>query len=186
MKKILAVLLVCVLLCPRAVLASNSQVSGASAHIYTFHELTGLSENDINRIVITRLSDGASCSTGLRKLISDIYFAINTQSFGVNIPCEDDRPSYSITFLSENGLEAIYVLTQGIKIKRLDGLTYKSSQEEQLAATVEQAFSLISNDSAPWASDYIASAKELGLMGGPTHLILQCSCNARSLRCADL
>lgn len=170
MKKILAVLLVCALLCPSAVLASNSQGSGASAHIYTFHELTGLSENDINRIVITRLSDRASYSTGLKKLISDIYSAINTQSFGVNIPREDDQPTYSIMFLAENGQEAIYVLSQGIKIKRLDGLTYKSSQEERLVATVEQAFSLIANDSSPWASDYIVRAKELGLMDGLTSL----------------
>lgn len=166
MKKILAVLFVCALLCPSTVLASNSQGSGGSAHIHTFHELTGFSENDINRIVITRLSDGASYSTGLRKLISDIYSAINTQSFGVNIPRENDRPTYSITFLAENGQEAIYFLTQGIKIKRLDGLTYKSSHKEQLTATVEQVFSLIANDSAPWASDYIAAAKDLGLLTG--------------------
>lgn len=173
MKK-LAVLFMCTLLCLTAVLASNSQYSGASARIYTFHELTRLSENDINRIVITRLSDGVSYSTDYRKLISDIYSAINTQSFGVNIPSEDDRPSYSITFLSENGQEAIYVLAQGIKVQRLDGLTYKSSQEEQLTATIEQTFSLITNDYAPWAFDYIARAKDLGLIEGLPSL----SCSA--------
>lgn len=138
---------------------------GASAHVYTFEELTGFSKDDIDHIVIRNGMDGVGYSTAYDKIISDIYTAINTKSFNVYI--KDGNSGgwrYKILFFDKNNSGYTYSISNGMYVKRNSGLTYRTSNEEELEKVVENAYNLIANDCGNWCADYVVKAKDLGFL----------------------
>ncbi len=167
MKKCIAVfvlwrLLVSTLACS----AETEPVSGGDpARLYTFEELTGLSREKIDHIVIRSGSDGSGYSTAYGKILTDIYNTINTKSF---TPCVSQENSggwkYQILFFDENNDGCTYSISKGIYPEGHGGLAYRTTEEEKLETVVEAAYALIANDCSNWASDYIAQAKDIGLL----------------------
>ncbi|MBE7021187.1 MAG: S-layer homology domain-containing protein [Ruminococcaceae bacterium] len=146
MKRLLSLLVVLVLsvsfLPCRADGGITSQGS-ASAHVYTFEELTGLSGEDITRINIRSGADGVEYSTTLEEVISEIYSAINTKTFNVYMG-ETDGWSYEITFIDKNNSEYTYTIPNGITVKAKDGLTYRTT-DENLKKVVERSYKIIAD-----------------------------------------
>lgn len=144
---------------------------GASARVYTFEELTGLSREDIDHIVIRKGTDGVGYSTAYGKIISDIYTAINTKSFDVYVKDGNSGGwQYEVIFFDENNEGYTYNISKGIYVKRNSGLTYRTSNEDELKKVVESAYNLIANDCSNWSADYIAEAKDLGFLNGLTDI----------------
>ncbi len=136
---------------------------GDPARVYDFEELTGLSREDIDHIVIRNGADGIAYSTSYDKIISEIYTAINTKSYNVHIG-DGDGWSYEISFVDKNNSAFTYTIPTGITVKAKDGLTYRTSNEEELKKVIEKSYNLIANDCSDWAADYIAQAKDLELL----------------------
>lgn len=138
---------------------------GDPAYVYDFEELTGLSREDVDHIVIRSGVDGVGYSTAYDKIISEVYNAINTKSFNVYI--KDGNSGgwrYQILFFDKNNSAHTYTISTGIVVKEKDGLTYRTSNEEELKNVVEKAYNLIANDCSNWAADYIVKAKDLGFL----------------------
>lgn len=153
MKRLLSLLVVLVLLVsalPCSADNSTATQGSASAHVYTFEELTGLSREDIDHISICNGADGIFYSTTYDKIITDIYNTINTKSFVVDMS-EDIRGGfgYKILFFDSNdtpyNMAYTYTIPHGIVIKEMDGLTYITSNEEELKNVVEKAYNLIAD-----------------------------------------
>jgi len=122
----------------------------ASAHIYTFEELTGLSREDIDHISICSGKNGIYYSTTYDKVIDDIYNAINTKSFSVDINDDvSDSFDYRVLFFDSKdmpyNMAYTYVIPHGIVIKEKDGLTYRTSNENELKQVVEKSYNLIAD-----------------------------------------
>ena len=152
MKKIISILL-CLFLISSQILVfatENNSQGSASAHVYTFEELTGLSREDIDHISICNGVDGIFYSTTYDKIITDIYNTINTKSFVVDMS-EDIRGGfgYKILFFDSNdtpyNMAYTYTIPHGIVIKEKDGLTYRTSNEEELKNVVEKSYNLIAD-----------------------------------------
>ena len=82
MKRVLSLLVVLVMLVsalPCSADNSTATQGSASAHVYTFEELTGLSREDIDHIIIRSGMNGINYSTTYDKVITDIYNTINTK-----------------------------------------------------------------------------------------------------------
>ena len=138
---------------------------GDSARIYTFEELTGLSREDIHHIVIRSGMDGVGYSTAYDEIISDIYNVINTKSFNVYMSEGNSGGwRYQILFFDKDNAASAYTISTGITVKEKDGLTYRTSNEEELKKIVADAYNLIANDCSNWSADYIAEAKDLGIL----------------------
>ena len=144
---------------------------GDPAYVFDFEELTGLSGEDIDHIVIRSGVNGVGYSTAYDKVISEIYTAINTKSF--NVYMKDGNSGgwqYQILFFDKNNFAHTYIISTGIVIKEKDGLTYRTSNEEELKNVVEKAYNIIANDCSDWSADYIAQAKDLGFLNSVTDI----------------
>ena len=81
MKRILSIILsVVMLLSTSVVFAEEPKGDGTPPRYYTFEELTGLSREDIDHIVIRSGIDGVGYSTAYDKIITDIYNFINNDT----------------------------------------------------------------------------------------------------------
>jgi len=172
MKRLLSLLVVLVMLVSALPCSANNSTAtqgSASAHVYTFEELTGLSREDVDHIAICNGADGIYHSTTYDKIITDIYNTINTKSFVVDMS-EDIRGGfgYKILFFDSNdtpyNMAYTYTIPHGIVVKEKDGLTYITSNEEELKNVVQKAYDLIANDCSDWSADYIVKAKDIGLL----------------------
>lgn len=168
MKKIISLLVLLVMLISAFHCnAETEPISGGDpARMYTFEELTGLSIEDIDHIVIRSGNDGIGYSAAYNKIVSDVYTAINTKSF---IPSSDgsgDGWSYEIIFFDKNDNEIKYNISSGIvpQDSKYLNVAYRTADAEELQTAVENAYNLIANDCSDWASDYIAQAKDIGLL----------------------
>ena len=171
MKKFFSILLVIVLLGTQSIFAKENLGDGDPANILTFEELTGLSREDIDHIVIRSGVNGIGYSTAYEKVISEIYNAINTKSFNVDMKeGNTDGWSYQILFFDKNNSGPTYTISSGIVVKEKDGLTYRTSNEEQLKNVVEKAYGLIANDCSNWSADYIVQAKDVGFLEDVTDI----------------
>ena len=145
---------------------TQKESDGTPARTYTFEELTGLSREDIDHIVIRSGLDGIGYSTAYEKIITDIYNTINTKSF---LPYVQEGNSggwlYEIIFFDKNTKSYSYNISIGITPESgFSGLSYRTTNEEELKAVVEKAYNLVSNDCSEWSSDYIVQAKDIGLL----------------------
>lgn len=168
MKKLVSILLVVMLLGTQLVFAEEKLSGGDPANVLTFEELTGLSREDIDHIVIRSGMDGIGYSTAYDKVISEMYTAINTKSF--NVYMKDGNSGgwhYQILFFDKDNSEHTYTISNGMVVK---GITYRTSNEEELKKVVEDAYNLIANDSSNWSADYIAQAKDVGFLEGITDI----------------
>ena len=171
MKKLLSLLVALVMLLS-ALSCSAENSTSASAHHYTFEELTGLSRDDIDHIVIRSGVDGVGYSTAYEKVITDIYNTINKKTF---LPYVQESNSggwkYEILFFDENNKGATYNISKGITPKSgHSGLSYKTTNETELVVIIEKAYGLIANDCSNWAADYIVEAKDLGFLDDVTEI----------------
>ena len=146
---------------------------GTPPRAYTFEELTELSREDIDHIVIRSGVNGVEYSTAYEKIITDIYNTINTKSF---LPYVQEGNSggwsYEILFFDKNNQGCTYNLSKGITPESgFSGLSYRTTNEEELKLVVEKAYNLISNDCSNWSADYIVKAKDLGFLDNVTDLI---------------
>ncbi len=148
--------------------AETKPISGGDpARTYTFEELTNLSREDIDHLVIRSGNDGIRYSTAYDTIITDVYTAINTKSF---LPTAKegtgDGWSYEVIFFDKNNQSFVYNTTSGIvpKENKYGGLAYMTNNAEELQTVVENAYNLIANDCSDWACDYIAKAKNIGLL----------------------
>ncbi len=73
-------------------------------------------------------------------------------------------------FFDENNEGYTYNISNGIYVKRNSGLTYRTTNEDELKKVVESAYNLIANDCSNWSADYIAEAKDLGFLNGLTDI----------------
>lgn len=168
MKKIISLLVLLVILV--SVFPCNAETKSVGgedpARMYTFEELTDLSREDIDHLVIRGGSDGIRYSTAYDKIISDVYTAINTKSFLPSLGGGGDGWSYEIIFIDKNNQEFQYNILAGIvpKDSKYSNIAYKTVDTGNLQAVVENAYDLIANDCSDWASDYIAQAKDIGLL----------------------
>ena len=172
MKKLVCIILVVMLLGTHSVFAEEKLSCGDTEHVYTFEELTGLSREDIDHIVIRSGMDGVGYSTSYDKVVSEIYTAINTKSFNVYI--KDGNSGgwrYEILFFDKNNSVHCYTISTGIVVEAKDGLTYRTSNEEELKNVVEKAYDLISNDCSDWSADYIVKAKDIELLKNISGLV---------------
>lgn len=145
---------------------------GTPPRAYTFEELTSLSRDDIDHIIIRSGMNGINYSTAYDKVITDIYNAINTKSF---LPYVKEGNSggwsYEIIFFDKANKKYTYNFSSGITPESgFNGLSYRSENEE-LKAVVEKAYNLISNDCSEWSSDYIVQASDLGFLKGITDIL---------------
>ena len=162
MKKLVSILLAVILLGTHLVFAEEKLNGGDPANILTFEELTGLSREDIDHIVIRSGIDGVGYSTAYDKIISEIYNAINTKSFNVDMKEGNSGGwQYQILFFDKNNSGDTYTISTGIVVK---GITYRTSNEEELKKVVANAYELIANDCSNWSADYIVQAKDLGFL----------------------
>lgn len=162
MKKLVSILLVIMLLGTQLVFAEEKLSGGDPANVLTFEELTGLSREDIDHIVIRSGLDGVGYSTAYDKVISEIYTVINTKSF--NVYMKDGNSGgwrYQIKFFDKDNSAHTYTISTGIVVR---GITYRTSNEEDLKKVVEDAYNLIANDCSNWSADYIAQAKDFGFL----------------------
>lgn len=150
--------------------ADNSVTSqgSASAQLYSFEELTGLSIEDIDHVVIRNGVDGVGYSTDHEKVITDIYRVINTKSF---LPYVQEGHSggwiYEILFYDKNNQCATYNISTGISPERgFDGLSFRTTNETQLVSVVEKAYLLVSCNCSDWAKEYVEKAIDIGLLKG--------------------
>ena len=165
MKKVLSIILsVVMLLSTSVVFAEEPKGDGTPPRYYTFEELTGLSREDIDHIVIRSGIDGVGYSTAYDKIITDIYNFINTKSFTVYNP-EDNKDgwSYQILFFDKNNNAPIYTISSGIVVPEINNLTFRTSNESNLEIAVENAYKQIALDCINWASDYIVEANDIGI-----------------------
>lgn len=145
---------------------------GTPAKTYSFEELTGLSREKIDHIVIRSGVDGVGYSTAYEKVITDIYNTINTKTF---LPYVQEGNSggwkYEILFFDENNKGATYNMSKGITPKSgHSGLSYRTTNETELVVITEKAYGLIANDCSNWAADYIVEAKDLGFLDDVTEI----------------
>ena len=176
MKRLLSLLVVLVLLVsalPCSADSSTATQGSASAHVYTFEELTGLSREDIDHIIIRSGMNGINYSTTYDKVITDIYNTINTKSF---LPYVKEGNSggwiYEIIFFDKANKKYTYNFSSGITPESgHSGLSYRSENVEELKAIVEKAYNLISNDCSEWSADYIVQAKDIGLLENVSGLV---------------
>ena len=168
MKRLVSILLVVMLLGTQLVFAEEKLSDGTPARAYTFEELTSLSREDIDHIVIRSGLDGIGYSTAYEKIITDIYNAINTKSF---LPYVQEGNSggwhYQILFFDKDNSGQTYTISSGMVV---GGITYRTSDEEELKKVVESAYNLISNDCSNWAADYITQAKDVGFLEDVTDI----------------
>ena len=172
MKKLVSILLVVMLLGTQLVFAEEKLSDGTPPRTYTFEELTDLTRADIDHIVIRSGLDGIGYSTTYEKIITDIYNVINTKSF---LPYVQEGNSggwlYEIIFFDKNTKSYSYNISMGITPESgFSGLSYRTTNEEELKIVVEKAYNLISNDCSEWSADYIVQAKDLGLLDGITDI----------------
>ena len=175
MKRLLSLLVVLVLLVsalPCSADSSTATQGSASAHVYTFEELTGLSREDIDHIIIRSGMNGINYSTTYDKVITDIYNTINTKSF---LPYVKEGNSggwiYEIIFFDKANKKYTYNFSSGITPESgHSGLSYRSENVEELKAIVEKAYNLISNDCSEWSADYIVQAKDIGFLDSVTDI----------------
>ena len=176
MKRVLSLLVVLVMLVsalPCSADISTATQGSASAHVYTFEELTGLSREDIDHIIIRSGMNGINYSTTYDKVITDIYNTINTKSF---LPYVKEGNSdgwiYEIIFFDKANKKHTYNFSSGITPESgHSGLSYRSENVEELKAIVEKAYNLISNDCSEWSADYIVQAKDIGLLENVSGLV---------------
>ena len=165
MKKVLSIILsVVMFLSTSVVFAEEPKGDGTPPRYYTFEELTGLSREDIDHIVIRSGIDGVGYSTAYDKIITDIYNFINTKSFTVYNP-EDNKDgwSYQILFFDKNNNGPTYTISSGIVVPEINNLTFRTSNESNLEIAVENAYKQIALDCINWASDYIVEANDIGI-----------------------
>lgn len=168
MKKILPLLVVLTMLISALPCNADTQKIGGGTppRTYTFEELTGLSKENIDHIVIRSGLDGIGYSTAYEKIITDIYNAINTKTF---LPYVQEGNSggwlYDIIFFDKNTKSYNYNISIGITPESgFSGLSYRTTNEEELKNVVEKAYDLIANDCSNWSADYIVQAKDIGLL----------------------
>lgn len=165
MKKVLSIILsVVMLLSTSVVFAEEPKGDETPPRYYTFEELTGLSREDVDHIVIRSGIDGVGYSTAYDKIITDIYNFINTKSFTVYNP-EDNKDgwSYQILFFDKNNNGPTYTISSGIVIPEISNLTFRTSNEPSLEIAVEKAYKQMALICTNWASDYIIEANDLGI-----------------------
>lgn len=166
MKRILSIILSVIIILSTAVVvfAEEPKGDGTPPRYYTFEELTGLSREDIDHIVIRSGIDGVGYSTAYDKIITDIYNFINTKSFTVYNP-EDNKDgwSYQILFFDKNNNGPTYTISSGIVIPEISNLTFRTSNEPSLEIAVEKAYKQMALICTNWASDYIIEANDLGI-----------------------
>lgn len=165
MKKVLSIILsVVMLLSTSVVFAEEPKGDGTPPRYYTFEELTGLSREDIDHIVIRSGIDGVGYSTAYDKIITDIYNFINTKSFTVYNPDGNSGGwAYQILFFDENNSGPTYTISSGIVVPEINNLTFRTSNESNLEIAVENAYKQIALDCINWASDYIVEANDIGI-----------------------
>lgn len=175
MKKLLPLLVVLTMLISALPCNADTQKIGGGTppRTYTFEELTGLSKENIDHIVIRSALDGIGYSTAYEKIITDIYNAINTKSF---LPYVQEGNSggwiYEITFFDKNTKSYSYNISIGITPENgFSGLSYRTTNEEELKNVVEKAYNLISNDCSEWSTDYIVHAKDMGFLEGISDIL---------------
>lgn len=144
----------------------NKEVTGKPETL-TFEDLTGLSRTDIDHVIIRSGVNGIGYSTAYEKVISEIYNAINTKSFNVNIK-DGDGWSYQIIFFDKDNSEHTYTISTGMTVK---GTSYRTSNEEELKNVVESAYNLVANYCSNWSADYIVQARDLGFLKGITDIL---------------
>ena len=146
------------------VFAEEPKGDGTPPRYYTFEELTGLSREDIDHIVIRSGIDGVGYSTAYDKIITDIYNFINTKSF-LTYPLEDVRDGwkYEIMFFDKNNNTSTYTISSGIIVPGKDGFMFKTGNEGALEIAVEKAYKQMALNCTNWASDYIIEANDLGI-----------------------
>ena len=122
MKKLLSLLVVLTILVsafPCSADNSADTQGGASGHLYTFEELTGLSREDISHIVIKNGVDGAEYSTDYEKVITNIYNSINTKTFFPHVQeGHSGGWQYEILFFDKDNQCATYNISKGITPKK--------------------------------------------------------------------
>ena len=123
----------------------------------TFKNLTGLSRDEIDHIVIRDIVDDVECSIVYDTVISDIYNAINSKEFFGYSKNGPFVGSYEIIFFDKNNLSYSYTL--GIGLINDDGL-FMLSGEEDLKNVVASACELVANECSDWAKDSVSKAKE--------------------------
>ena len=172
MKRILSIILsVVMLLSTSVVFAEEPKGDGTPPRYYTFEELTGLSREDIDHIVIRSGIDGVGYSTAYDKIITDIYNFINTKSFTVYNPDGNSGGwAYQILFFDENNSGPTYTISSGIVVPEISNLTFRTSNEPSLKIAVEKAYKQMTLDCINWASDYIIEANDLGITEDVTDL----------------
>lgn len=172
MKKVLSIILsVVMLLSTSVVFAEEPKGDGTPPRYYTFEELTGLSREDIDHIVIRSGIDGVGYSTAYDKIITDIYNFINTKSFTVYNPDGNSGGwAYQILFFDENNSGPTYTISSGIVVPEISNLTFRTSNEPSLKIAVEKAYKQMTLDCINWASDYIIEANDLGITEDVTDL----------------
>lgn len=165
MKKVLSIILsVVMLLSTSVVFAEEPKGDGTPPRYYTFEELTGLSREDIDHIVIRSGIDGVGYSTAYDKIITDIYNFINTKSF-LTYPLEDVRDGwkYEIMFFDKNNNTSTYTISSGMIVPGKDGFMFKTVNEGALEIAVEKAYKQMALNCTNWAFDYIIEANDLGI-----------------------
>ena len=152
---------------------AQKEGDGTPARAYTFEELTSLSREDIDHIIIRSGMNGINYSTAYEKVITDIYNTINTKSFLPYVKEENnDGWTYEIIFFDKTNKNYTYNLSSGITPESgFSGLSYRSENGEELKAAVEKIYNLISNNCSEWSSDYIVQAKDLGFLEGITDIL---------------
>ena len=163
MKRILSIILsVVMLLSTSVVFAEEPKGDGTPPRYYTFEELTGLSREDIDHIVIRSGIDGVGYSTAYDTIITDIYNFINTKSFTVYNPDGNSGGwKYKIMFFDKNNNGPTYTISSGIVVPEISNLTFRTSNEPTLEIAVEKAYKQMALDCTNWASDYIIEANDL-------------------------
>lgn len=172
MKRILSIILsVVMLLSTSVVFAEEPKGDGTTPRYYTFEELTGLSREDIDHIVIRSGIDGVGYSTAYDTIITDIYNFINTKSFTVYNPDGNSGGwKYKIMFFDKNNNGPTYTISSGIVVPEISNLTFRTSNEPTLEIAVEKAYKQMALDCTNWASDYIIEANDLGITEDVTDL----------------
>lgn len=175
MKKLLPLLVILTMLISALPCNADTQKIGGGTppRTYTFEELTGLSKDNIDHIVIRSGVEGVGYSTAYGEIIADIYNVINTKSF---LPYVQEGNSggwlYEVIFFDKNTKSYSYNISIGITPESgFSGLSYRTTNEEELKIVVEKAYNLISNDCSKWSADYIVKAKDLGFLDNVTDIV---------------
>lgn len=163
MKKMLFVLLISLLLGAQTGFAEEKLGCGVPARVFTFEELTGLSREDLDHIDIRSGMGCLGYSTAYDKDLSAIYDAINTKGFYVDMP-DGNRGGwrYEILFFDKNHQVFEYTISTGMVVKNKDGLTYRTSNEEELLKVVEEVYGKISDNRSNGLQSFAARTKDFG------------------------